>query len=202
MLKKFISLEGGEGCGKSTLCLRLNELLEEKNIEHIITREPGGIASSEDIRSIIMNHELDRKSEVLLFAAARNEHLTQKILPALEADKFVICDRYVDSSLVYQGYAQGLGIENVLSINEYVIGDKFPDITFWLDMDVKDALARITNEREVNRFDRKASKFHEDVRAGYQKLMEMYPDRYVKLDATLPTEELAKIVMDTILCSR
>lgn len=200
MLKKFISLEGGEGCGKSTLCLRLNELLEEKNIEHIITREPGGITSSEEIRSIIMNHELDRKSEVLLFAAARNEHLTQKIIPALEADKFVICDRYVDSSLAYQGYALGLGIENVLSINEYVIGDKFPDITFWLDMDVEEALARITNEREINRFDRKAKKFHEDVRAGYQKLMDMYPDRYVKLDANLPTEELAKIVMDTILC--
>lgn len=200
MLKKFISLEGGEGCGKSTLCLRLNELLEEKGIEHIITREPGGIASSEDIRSIIMEHELDRKSEVLLFAAARNEHLQQKILPALEADKFVICDRYIDSSLAYQGYAQGLGIDNVLNINEYVVGNNFPNITFWLDMEVEDALARITNEREINRFDKKTTKFHEDVRAGYEQLMNRYPERFVKLDATLSTEELAAIVLEKILC--
>ncbi len=200
MLKKFISLEGGEGCGKSTLCLRLNELLEEKGIEHIITREPGGIASSEDIRSIIMEHELDRKSEVLLFAAARNEHLQQKILPALEADKFVICDRYIDSSLAYQGYAQGLGIDNVLNINEYVVGNNFPHITFWLDMEVEEALARITNEREINRFDKKTTKFHEDVRAGYQQLMDRYPERFVKLDATLSTEELAAIVLEKILC--
>ncbi len=200
MLKKFISLEGGEGCGKSTLCLRLNELLEEKGIEHIITREPGGIASSEDIRSIIMEHELDRKSEVLLFAAARNEHLQQKILPALEADKFVICDRYIDSSLAYQGYAQGLGIDNVLNINEYVVGNNFPHITFWLDMEVEDALARITNEREINRFDKKTTKFHEDVRAGYEQLMNRYPERFVKLDATLSTEELAAIVLEKILC--
>ncbi len=200
MLKRFISLEGGEGCGKSTLCLRLNELLEEKGIEHIITREPGGIASSEEMRSIIMNHELDRKSEVLLFAAARNEHLQQKILPALEAGKFVICDRYIDSSLAYQGYAQGLGIENVLNINEYVVGDNFPHITFWLDMDVEKALARITADREVNRFDQKKKQFHDDVRTGYGKLMEMYPERFVKLDANLSTEELANIVLEKLLC--
>ncbi len=198
MLKRFITIEGGEGCGKSTLCLRLNELLEAKNIEHVITREPGGIASSEDMRAIIMNHELDRKSEVLLFAAARNEHLKQKILPALEAGKYVICDRYIDSSLAYQGYAQGLGIDNVLNINEYVIGDNFPHLTFWLDMDVESALARITNDREINRFDQKAAKFHEDVRTGYGKLQAMYPERFVKLDATKSVEELAQEVLDYI----
>lgn len=198
MLKRFITIEGGEGCGKSTLCLRLNELLEERNIEHIITREPGGITSSEEIRSIIMNHELDKKSEVLLFAAARNEHLTQKIIPALEDGKYVICDRYVDSSLAYQGYAQGLGIDNVLDINKYVIGDHFPHVTFWLDMDVEDALARITNEREINRFDKKAAKFHEDVRKGYEILMEMYPERFIRLDATKSVEELAAEVLKVI----
>ncbi len=200
MLNKFISLEGGEGCGKSTLCLRLNELLDEMNIEHIITREPGGIKSSEEMRSIIMENELDRKSEVLLFAAARNEHLKQKIIPALEQGKIVICDRYIDSSLAYQGHAQGLGIDNVLNINEYVIGDNFPHITFWLDMDVNDALARITNDREVNRFDQKAEKFHQDVRDGYGILMDMYPDRFIKLDATKTVDELAAIVLEKITC--
>lgn len=200
MLKKFVSLEGGEGCGKSTLCLRLNEILNDREIDHIITREPGGITPSEEMRSIIMNHELERKSEVLLFAAARNEHLSQKILPALRDGKFVICDRYVDSSLAYQGYAQGLGIDNVLNINEYVIGKHFPNVTFWLDMDAKEALGRIKSDREINRFDMKETKFHEDVRIGYGKLMEKYPDRYVRLDATKTVDELAKEVLDIILC--
>lgn len=198
MLKRFITIEGGEGCGKSTLCLHLNKLLEAKNIDHIITREPGGIPASEEIRAVIMNHEIARKSEVLLFAAARNEHLTQKILPALEQGKYVICDRYVDSSLAYQGYAQGLGIDNVLNINKYVIGDNFPHITFWLDMDVEEALSRITDVREINRFDQKATKFHEDVRKGYGVLMDMYPDRYIRLDATKPVEQLAEEVLKAI----
>lgn len=198
MEKRFITIEGGEGCGKSTLCLHLNKLLEAKKIDHIITREPGGIPASEEIRGIIMNHEIERKSEVLLFAAARNEHLNQKILPALAQGKIVICDRYVDSSLAYQGYAQGLGIESVLNINKYVIGDNFPHITFWLDMEVEDALARITDEREVNRFDQKATKFHQDVRTGYGILMEMYPERYIKLDANKPVEQLAEEVLKVI----
>lgn len=199
MLKKFITIEGGEGCGKSTLCLRLNELLNEKEIEHIITREPGGITASEEMRSIIMNHELDKKSEVLLFAAARNEHLKQKVIPALEAGKIVLCDRYIDSSLAYQGYAQGLGIDEVLKINEYAIDGCMPHLTFWLDMDVNDALARITNDREVNRFDKKAEQFHQDVRTGYGILMERYPERFVKLDATKSVEELAVEVL-SYLC--
>lgn len=200
MLNNFITIEGGEGCGKSTLCLRLNELLKEQKIDHIITREPGGIKASEEMRNVIFDNLLDRKSEVLLFAAARNEHLIQKILPALDQGKLVICDRYIDSSLAYQGYAQGLGIENVLNINEYVIGDNFPKLTFWLDMDVNAALSRITAEREINHFDRKAEKFHLDVRQGYQTLMNMYPDRIVKLDATKSIDELAEIVLTHILC--
>lgn len=198
MQKRFITIEGGEGCGKSTLCLHLNKILEAKNIDHIITREPGGIPASEEIRAVIMNHDLERKSEVLLFAAARNEHLTQKILPALEQGKYVICDRYIDSSLAYQGYALGLGIDNVLNINKYVIGDNFPDVTFWLDMDVEDALERITDVREINRFDQKKAKFHEDVRTGYGILMEKYPERFIKLDATKPVEQLAAEVLKVI----
>ncbi len=200
MLNRFITIEGGEGCGKSTLCLRINELLNERNIDNIITREPGGISASEQIRAVIMDNEIDRKSEVLLFAAARNEHLRQKILPALSSNKYVICDRYVDSSLSYQGYAQNVGIDSVLQINEYVIGDNLPKYTFWLDMDVEDALARITTEREINRFDKKALDFHHQVREGYRVLSEMFPERYIKLDATLETDELANIVIDKILC--
>lgn len=200
MLKRFVTIEGGEGCGKSTLCLRLNEMLNQANIDHIITREPGGIKPSEEMREIIFGNILDRKSEVLLFAAARNEHLIQKVLPALKDDKIVICDRYVDSSLAYQGHAQGLGIDQVLEINQYVIGDNFPHITFLLDMDVEEALARITNEREINHYDQKELKFHEDVRAGYQILMERYPQRYIKLDASKSIEELAQIVFEKLVC--
>lgn len=200
MLNKFITIEGGEGCGKSTLCKRLSELLNEKNIDHLITREPGGVDSSEAIRNVIMNHEVDHKSEVLLFAAARNEHLKEKIIPELNKGKYVICDRYVDSSLAYQGHAQGLGIDTVLNINKYVIEENFPRLTFWLDMDVEDALGRISANREVNRFDKKTKDFHQKVRDGYQQVMNMYPERYIKLDANKPVDELALIVLNEILC--
>ncbi len=194
----FITIEGGEGCGKSTLCKCLSEELKRSNREHIITREPGGIESSEQIRSIIMNYPLDRKSEVLLFAAARNEHLQNKILPALAANKIVICDRYIDSSLAYQGHAQGLGIEQVLKINEYVVANHFPDLTFWIDMEVEDALNRISDEREINRFDQMNLDFHYKVREGYQLLSKRYPQRYIKLDGNLTTEQLVSKVLKYI----
>ncbi len=200
MLKKFITIEGGEGCGKSTLCQNLANELSAMNIENIVTREPGGIKASEEIRTVIMENEVELKTEVLLFAAARNEHLKQLIIPALKKDKYVICDRYVDSSLAYQGYAHGLGIDEVLSINEYAINNNLPHLTFWLDMDAKDALNRINSEREVNRFDQKTIEFHEKVREGYQRLYERYPHRIIKLDARKTTEELTKIILEKIIC--
>ncbi len=198
MNKRFITIEGGEGCGKSTLCTLLSERLNERDIDHIVTREPGGVESSERIRDVIMNHEIDKKTEVLLFAAARNEHLKEKVIPALEDNKVVVCDRYIDSSLAYQGHAQGLGIDAVLGINQYAIENFFPSVTFWLDMEPKDALARITNEREINRFDQKALDFHDKVREGYQILAKRYPERIIKLDGNLPTEELVLQVLDVI----
>lgn len=198
MLKNFFTIEGGEGTGKSTLCVRINQLLTERGIDNIISREPGGIQASEEIRAVIMNHELIKKSEVLLFAAARLEHLENKILPALASDKIVICDRYIDSSLAYQGEAQGLGIDEVLTINKYAIGDNFPEKTFLLDMDVEQALNRITSEREINRFDKRELQFHQAVREGYHKLAQMYPKRFVVLDGNLPTNQLAEIVLEHI----
>lgn len=198
MLKNFFTIEGGEGTGKSTLCVRINQLLTERGIDNIISREPGGIQASEEIRAVIMNHELIKKSEVLLFAAARLEHLENKILPALASDKIVICDRYIDSSLAYQGQAQGLGIDEVLAINKYAIGDNFPEKTFLLDMDVEQALNRITSEREINRFDKRELQFHQAVREGYHKLAQMYPKRFVVLDGNLPTNQLAEIVLEHI----
>lgn len=198
MLKNFFTIEGGEGTGKSTLCLRISQLLLDSGVDHIISREPGGIQASEEIRAVIMNHELIKKSEVLLFAAARLEHLENKIIPALASNKLVICDRYIDSSLAYQGKAQGLGVEDVLKINQYAIGDNFPEKTFLLDMDVEAALERITGDREINRFDVRELQFHKDVQAGYHQLAKMYPERFVILDANLPTNELAAIVIEQI----
>lgn len=195
-MKRFITIEGGEGCGKSTLCACLSDRLEKLEVKHIVTREPGGIDSSEDIRSVIFKHDIDRKSEVLLFAAARNEHLKEKVLPALAKGEYVICDRYVDSSLAYQGHAQGLGIDAVYTINKYVIEDALPEVTFWLDMDPEAALNRISNEREINRFDRKSIEFHEKVREGYAILAKQFPERYVKLDATKSIEQLAVEILE------
>lgn len=192
---KFITLEGGEGSGKTTMIGRVGSYFEERGIPYVVTREPGGIEIAEKIRSIILDPlhtAMDARTEALLYAAARSQHLAEKVEPALRAGKAVICDRFVDSSLVYQGYARGLGIENVWAINRFAIGDLMPDVTLYLDIEPEVGLARIDahDGREVNRLDLENLEFHRKVRQGYFLLKEQFPERIRVIDASMKQEDV------------
>lgn len=200
---KFITFEGPEGAGKTTVISTIVERLEEQGQEVVLTREPGGIEISEKIRGIILDNdhtEMDAKTEALLYAAARRQHLVEKVIPALESGAFVLCDRFIDSSLAYQGYARGLGIQEVLKINQFAIGDTMPDLTVFFDISPEEGLARITDnsKREQNRLDNESLRFHQNVYVGYKKLIEQYPERIIMTDARLSKHEVTKNVYNII----
>ena len=195
----LITLEGVEGSGKSTLIQYLKEFIESIGKKVIVTREPGGIEISEQIRSVILdteNTKMDGRTEALLYAAARRQHLVERIIPALKEGNVVLCDRFIDSSLAYQGYARGLGIDEVLSINEFAIGSFMPNLTLYLDLDPQIGLSRIRKNkgREVNRLDLEEISFHLKVRDGYEEVIKRFPDRIVRVDAN---QELDKVFLDT-----
>ena len=183
----FITFEGPEGAGKTTILARIATRLKELG-EVLVTREPGGIKIAEKIRAVILDPEhveMDERTEALLYAAARSQHYFERVAPALQQHKIVLCDRFIDSSLAYQGYARGLGIKEVLKINQFAIGNIMPDITILFDIEPKVGLARIAanDGREVNRLDKESLAFHEKVREGYKKVAEMYPERTIIIDA-------------------
>lgn len=191
----FIVFEGGEGTGKTTAIDAIYDWITENNFECIKTREPGGIKISEQIRQVILskdNKEMDAKTEALLYAAARRQHLVEKVIPALNQGVIVLCDRFIDSSLAYQGYARNLGMEEVLSINKFAIGENMPDISVLFDLDPKIGLARIANNdcREVNRLDIEKLEFHERVREGYDIVYKNNNHRIVKIDANNTKENV------------
>ena len=195
----LITLEGVEGSGKSTLIQYLKELIEGIGKKVIVTREPGGIEISEQIRSVILdtkNTKMDGRTEALLYAAARRQHLVERIIPALKEGYVVLCDRFIDSSLAYQGYARGLGIDEVLSINEFAIGSFMPNLTLYLDLDPEIGLSRIHKNkgREVNRLDLEEISYHLKVREGYEEVIKRFSNRIVRVDAN---QELDKVFSDT-----
>ena len=158
MQGKFITFEGCDGCGKSTQLSRLRTYLEEKGIPHIFTREPGGGKISEGIREILLrgkNAEMSDECEALLFAASRAQHIRDRIAPAMEEGKLVICDRYVDSSFAYQAHARGLGMDFVSKINAFAMEQYLPDVTFFIDLSPEEAFARKKGADENDR-DRKS----------------------------------------------
>ncbi|MDG0808895.1 dTMP kinase [Cohnella rhizosphaerae] len=184
----FITIEGNEGAGKSTIALMMLDYMRDKGLTVVATREPGGIAIAEQIRAIVLdngNTAMDGRTEALLYAAARRQHFVEKIVPTLEQGKTILCDRFVDSSLAYQGFARGLGIDEVMSINAFAIEGVFPDLTIYLDVDPQVGIERIHahGEREINRLDLESSAFHQRVREGYQEALARYPDRIVRIDA-------------------
>lgn len=202
----FITFEGPEGAGKTTVIAELYNRLKDEGRDVILTREPGGIRIAEKIRNIILdnNHqEMDAKTEALLYAAARRQHLAEKVMPALREGSIVLCDRFVDSSLAYQGHGRGLGIDEVLSINEFAIGDTIPDLTIFFDIDPEIGLARImkNDEREQNRLDKESIDFHQKVYEGYQEIIRRYPNRIVKTDASRSKLEVTENVWE-IICTR
>ncbi|HJV30972.1 MAG TPA: dTMP kinase [Bacillales bacterium] len=187
----FITFEGPEGAGKSTIISMLSDKLH--NV--LFTREPGGIEIAEQIRRVILakeNTAMDPRTEALLYAAARRQHLIEKVKPALENGKTVICDRFVDSSLAYQGYARGLGIDEVFNINQFAIENMMPDLTLYFDIEPEVGLKRISshNGREVNRLDLENIEFHQKVREGYHILLERFPERIIKVDASRSLDEV------------
>ncbi|EWG08737.1 dTMP kinase [Cytobacillus firmus] len=192
---KFITIEGPEGAGKTTIIDMLASNLAEEGYQVLQTREPGGIEIAEQIRSVILdkkNTKMDPRTEALLYAAARRQHLAEKVKPALDEGYIILCDRFIDSSLAYQGYARGLGIEEVYSINSFAIEGMMPELTLYFDIDPEAGLNRINQHkgREVNRLDLEQLDFHHKVREGYLKLMELYPERIFKIDASKPLEEV------------
>ena len=192
----FIAFEGGEGAGKSTILDKIYDWMKDENIPCIKTREPGGIKISEQIRSVILdnnNTEMDERTEALLYAAARRQHLVEKIIPALNEGKVVLCDRFIDSSLAYQGYARGIGMDEILEINKFAIGEYMPNLSIFFDLDPSEGLKRINidNNREVNRLDIEKIEFHKSVREGYLELLKRYPNRIKRIDASQPREVVA-----------
>ena len=204
----FITLEGGEGSGKSTQASRLRLWFEDlfPGREIIVTREPGGTEQAEEIRNILVNGAADKlavQTEALLMIAARTEHVLKVLKPALMRDAIVICDRFSDSTLVYQGLAYGKDIELLRSIHQFGFADLSPDLTFVLDVPPEQGLlrakARAKEENSESRFEEKGLSFHKSVRDGFVKLAKSEPDRFVIVDARGTPEETDKLVRQHIM---
>lgn len=196
----LISLEGPDGAGKTTVLQNILPELEKSSYKVLQTREPGGVRVAEEIRNIILsteNTEIDSKTELMLFAAARRLHMQTKMLPALAAGKMVIVDRFIDSSVAYQGYGRELGVEPVNWLNEFATDGLKPDLTLYFDIDTDVALERIMKNRadEVNRLDLERAEMHRKVRQGYLEIVKNEPERFVTIDAS---QELNKVVADTL----
>ncbi len=201
-LKLFITLEGGEGTGKSTTASALRDKLEKSGYSAHVTREPGGqgLAIAEDIRKIIMNHgEINAITELLLFNASRSEHVDKVIKPRLNEGNIVISDRFADSTVVYQGIAKNINAETIKAANAIAIQETNPDIVFIFDLDPELGRKRIyDNNRETNRFDDEGLAFHQRVREAYVELYESDKDRYVLVDASKTTDEIVEFIFNKI----
>lgn len=199
----FITLEGGEGSGKTTIASMLYNKFKSQGIKVIISREPGGVKISEEIREVIVdinNKEMDARTEALLYAAARRQHLVEKVLPVLNDGGIVICDRFIDSSLVYQGLGRNLGVDKVYKINQFATEGFMPKRTYFFDVTPEIALKRIQkdNQREINRLDLESLDFHNKVYEGYLQICEKYPQRIKKIDATQDIDYVFQIIFEDI----
>ncbi|MFD0942506.1 dTMP kinase [Savagea faecisuis] len=185
----FITFEGPEGAGKTTILEMVAKALENESFSYIQTREPGGIRISEAIRSVILNREhveMDARTEALLYAASRRQHLVERVIPALENNEIVLCDRFIDSSLAYQGYARNIGIQEVWDLNQFAIQNCMPTLTLYFDIAPELGLERIAanKNREVNRLDEESILFHKRVYEGYKQVLQMFPNRIKRVDAS------------------
>jgi len=197
---KFICLEGGDGCGKSTQSKLLEKFLRDAGFKVVLTREPGGTKNSQKIRELIMNPEVNRNPKIALclFLADRALHLEELVFPALSAGKIVICDRYEMSTMAYQSQAGGLDLDEVRRFNEYVTGGLIPDITILFDVPVEIGQTRKQNtEVERNHYDEAGLEFHRKLRRGYLELAKILPNCVV-VDATRTPEEIHQEVVDIL----
>lgn len=183
----FITFEGIEGAGKTTLARWLTHYLQAQGVSVLLTREPGGSTLGEQLRPILLHHALDPYAELFLFLADRRQHTQQVILPALTQGVWVVCDRYADSTLVYQGYGRGLELALIRQLNTLATGALTPDLTVLIDLPVEVALARAN---APNRFEAEARAFHQRIREGYLAEAACAPERFVILDGQQPLETL------------
>ena len=198
----FITFEGNDGAGKTTVCKGIYNKLNEMGYDCIYTREPGGSKIAESIRNILLdvnNTEMDDRTEALLYAASRRQHLKEVVLPALEENKIVLCDRFLDSSLAYQGIARGIGFEEVLSINEFAIDGCMPQKTLFIAVSIETGKKRMDLRGDLNRLDKEAESFHLAVRAGYDKLIEMYPERIEVVDGEPGPDVVLENALNAVL---
>lgn len=200
MAGKFITFEGPEGSGKSTQIRLLAETLEKKDIQVVCTREPGGTATGEAIRNILQYDAVDEalgdRAELLLFTASRAQLMSNLILPTLENGGWVLCDRFIDSTMAYQGFARGMDIEELDRINGFAIYDRKPDLTLLLDLSIARGFDRIEGRYadgsgSADRFEREARAFHERVRDGYHKLAAREPERFRVIDSDRSIEQVS-----------
>lgn len=194
----FITMEGPDGSGKSTQIALLKEYLEKEGYDVLITREPGGTAISEAIREVILNkdfREMSPVTEMLLYASARAQLIHEVVGPALEKGQAVISDRFVDSSLVYQGIARGLGVEKVYEVNLNAIGKYMPDVTFLLDLPAEVGIARKKGQKDLDRMELESLEFHKSVAQGYRDMASRFPERIKSVDATRPVEEISDLII-------
>ena len=200
---KFITFEGGEGAGKTTQAKRLQKSLEQAGKEVLVTREPGGTFGAEAIRDLVLSGSHERWSgmtELLLMYAARLDHVEKLIRPALERGVWVLCDRFADSSMAYQGYARGLGPERVAAVDAVVLGGFKPDITFLFDIDPILALKRVrTRGEELSRFDTEDLQFHKTLRQAFLEMAEKEKERFRIIDATQSREATAQRIRHELM---
>ena len=203
----FLTVEGIEGAGKSTFIALLSAELEKRGMPFLRTREPGGCALGVQIRPLLLNvsQELDRRAELFLFLADRAQHVAGTIRPALESGKWVLCDRYADSTIAYQGYGRGMDTETLQEMNDWATGGLWPDLTFLLDLPAEAGLARALarNGREglsqsEGRFEAEALAFHQRIREGFLARAARWPERFCLLDATLAPEKILELALDRL----
>ncbi len=207
MKARFITFEGIEGSGKSTVAARVSETLERAGVETLLTREPGGTRLSEEIRDMLLDASrgpIDARTELLLYVASRAQLVEQVIRPALARGTTVLCDRFMDASVAYQGWARGLGEELVDRLNAFAVGECVPDRTFLLDLPVEAGFSRGPERRESDgvrakdRLELEERSFHELVREGYLRLAGRHPDRVVVVDATAPLQTVLRDIFGNI----
>lgn len=188
----FITFEGGEGAGKTTLIERIFTQLSHEGRQVVKTREPGGTSLGEEIRSLLLHHKgpVSPYAELSLFLASRAQHIAELILPALEAGKIVLCDRFNDSTIAYQGMARGLGMDKVASVCHFISSGLEPHLTLYLDIDPADGLSRVKKSRSTDRIEAENLAFHTKIREGYLSIHKKDPTRFHLLNAEQPPEEV------------
>jgi len=201
----FITFEGVDGCGKSTQQRFLSEHLTELGLEVVVTREPGGCDVAEKIRAVLLdkaNEGMNDHTEALLYAAARAQHIVDVIRPALEMGKIVLCDRYLDSSLAYQGVARGLGIDRVLEMNRFAVENCMPDLTILMDYHPGKAFNRMNPKKVLDRLELEGDAFFEKVYSGFQTVADLYPERILRLEVEgtkFETRDKIATIIDSLL---